>query len=146
MANNCINHISFRGTEDAVERFKEFHQTTRENQTTDHYSWNDMSSDRGVELQGEIEDNRFVCLSPWSPPLDLLIALASEFNLEFCIQYEELGSYAFGVAIIKINETDEVYLTEEEIKSFEDVNGDINSDDMETYLLKEAKSSGLDIF
>lgn len=146
MANNCINHISFRGAEDAVERFKEFYETTRKKQTADHYSWNELSPDRGVELQGEIENNRFVCLSPWSPPIDLLTALASEFNLEFYIQYEELGSYTVGLAIINTDEVEELYLSDQEIKRFEDESGDINFDAMEDYLLNEAVKAGLDIF
>lgn len=151
MPNHCINYVSFRGDEDSVNKFKEhLNQKIEESISNDKYVWGELGDCRGVFFEEYLDENQedynhFICISAWSPEIDLFQKLAEIFNVEFCIQFEELGNTVYGVAIVDSKTIQEVYLEAEDIDKF--VGGEyIDFDAMDEYLLSNAKEAGLDIF
>lgn len=153
MANNCINYVSFRGDEENIKNFKHsLKQKIEESISNGEYVWGNLGDWRGVYFENYLDENEqdynhFVCVSAWSPEIDLFKLLSQMFNVEFFIEFEELGNGVVGCIQIKPTETKINYLSSSEIDSaYDKIEEDWDFEALEIINLEAARKAGLDIF
>lgn len=153
MPNNCINYVSFRGDEENVKNFKHsLKQKIEESISNEKHVWENLGDWRGVYFENYLDENEqdqnhFVCISAWSPEIDLFNLLSKMFNVEFFIEFEELGNGVVGCIQIKPTETKINYLSSSEIDSaYDKMEEDWDLEALEIINLEAARKAGLDIF
>ena len=136
MANWCSNSVAFEGNEIALEQVKlEFvKMQIRENQENCGQLPEFISDkNRGYFFDILLEDGGciFNYQTRWSPNTEVLTQIAERFNVDFILDYEEIGNQIYGVSVYSNNELTEICLEEEDFEQYS------YNEETDTYTVEE---------
>ena len=124
MANRCSNSVAFEGNETSLEQVKlEFRKMQiRENEENCGQLPEFISDkNRGYFFDILLEDGGciFNYQTRWSPNTEVLTQIAERFNVDFILDYEEIGNQIYGVSVYSNNELTEICLEEEDFEQYD---------------------------
>ena len=67
----------------------------------------------------------------WSPNTEVLTQIAERFNVDFILDYEEIGNQIYGVSVYSNNELTEICLEEEDFEQYD------YNEETDTYFFEE---------
>ena len=123
MANWCSNSVAFEGNEIALEQVRlEFRKMQiRENEKNCGQLPEFISDkNRGYFFDILLEEGGciFNYQTKWSPNTEVLMQIAERFNVDFILDYEEIGNQIYGVSVYSNNELTEICLEEEDFEQY----------------------------
>ena len=123
MANWCSNSVAFEGNEIALEQVRlEFRKMQiRENEKNCGQLPEFISDkNRGYFFDILLEEGGciFNYQTKWSPNTEVLTQIAERFNVDFILDYEEIGNQIYGVSVYSNNELTEICLEEEDFEQY----------------------------
>ena len=124
MANWCSNSVAFEGNETALEQVRlEFikMQILENEENCGQLPEFILDKKRGYFFDILLEDGGciFNYQTRWSPNTEVLTQIAERFNVDFILDYEEIGNQIYGVAVYSNNELSEIYLEEEDFEQYD---------------------------
>ena len=136
MANWCSNSVAFEGNETALEQVKlEFiKMQIRENkENCGQLPEFILDKKRGYFFDILLEDGGciFNYQTRWSPNTEVLTQIAERFNVDFILDYEEIGNQIYGVSVYSNNELTEICLEEEDFEQYD------YNEETDTYFFEE---------
>ena len=123
MANWCSNSVAFEGNETALEQVKlEFKkmQICENKENCGQLPEFILDKNRGYFFDILLEDGDciFNYQTKWSPNTEVLTQIAERFNVDFILDYEEIGNQIYGVSVYSNNELTEICLEEEDFEQY----------------------------
>ena len=123
MANWCSNSVAFEGNETALEQVKlEFikMQLCENKENCGQLPEFISDKNRGYFFDILLEDGGciFNYQTKWSPNTEVLTQIAERFNVDFILDYEEIGNQIYGVSVYSNNELTEICLEEEDFEQY----------------------------
>ena len=136
MANWCSNSVAFEGNETALEQVKlEFIKMQIRENKENCGQLPEFISDkkRGYFFDILLEDGGciFNYQTRWSPNTEVLTQIAERFNVDFILDYEEIGNQIYGVSVYSNNELTEICLEEEDFEQYD------YNEETDTYFFEE---------
>ena len=124
MANWCSNSVAFEGNETALEQVKlEFikMQILENEENCGQLPEFILDKKRGYFFDILLEDGGciFNYQTRWSPNTEVLTQIAERFNVDFILDYEEIGNQIYGVSVYSNNELTEICLEEEDFEQYD---------------------------
>ena len=124
MANWCSNSVAFEGNEIALEQVKlEFKkmQILENEENCGQLPEFILDKKRGYFFDILLEDGGciFNYQTRWSPNTEVLTQIAERFNVDFILDYEEIGNQIYGVSVYSNNELTEICLEEEDFEQYD---------------------------
>lgn len=123
MANWCNNSVAFEGNETDLEQIKmEFRKMITKEQNENCGQLPEFISDesRGYffDIVWEEGDCIFNYQTKWSPNTEALKHIAERFNVDFILDYEEMGNQIYGRTIFSDGELTDIYLEDEDFEKY----------------------------
>ena len=136
MANWCSNSVAFEGNETALEQVRlEFikMQILENEENCGQLPEFILDKKRGYFFDILLEDGGciFNYQTRWSPNTEVLTQIAERFNVDFILDYEEIGNQIYGVAVYSNNELTEICLEEEDFEQYD------YNEETDTYFFEE---------
>ena len=136
MANWCSNSVAFEGNETALEQVRlEFikMQILENEENCGQLPEFILDKKRGYFFDILLEDGGciFNYQTRWSPNTEVLTQIAERFNVDFILDYEEIGNQIYGVSVYSNNELTEIYLEEEDFEQYK------YNEETDTYFFEE---------
>ena len=136
MANWCSNSVAFEGNEIALEQVKlEFKkmQILENEENCGQLPEFILDKKRGYFFDILLEDGGciFNYQTRWSPNTEVLTQIAERFNVDFILDYEEIGNQIYGVSVYSNNELTEICLEEEDFEQYD------YNEETDTYFFEE---------
>ena len=124
MANWCSNSVAFEGNETALEQVRlEFikMQILENEENCGQLPEFILDKKRGYFFDILLEDGGciFNYQTRWSPNTEVLTQIAERFNVDFILDYEEIGNQIYGVSVYSNNELTEICLEEEDFEQYD---------------------------
>ena len=136
MANWCSNSVAFEGNETALEQVRlEFikMQILENEENCGQLPEFILDKKRGYFFDILLEDGGciFNYQTRWSPNTEVLTQIAERFNVDFILDYEEIGNQIYGVSVYSNNELTEICLEEEDFEQYD------YNEETDTYFFEE---------
>ena len=136
MANWCSNSVAFEGNETALEQVRlEFikMQILENEENCGQLPEFILDKKRGYFFDILLEDGGciFNYQTRWSPNTEVLTQIAERFNVDFILDYEEIGNQIYGVSVYSNNELTEICLEEEDFEQYD------YNEETDTYFFKK---------
>ena len=136
MANWCSNSVAFEGNETALEQVRlEFikMQILENEENCGQLPEFILDKKRGYFFDILLEDGGciFNYQTRWSPNTEVLTQIAERFNVDFILDYEEIGNQIYGVSVYSNNELTEICLEEEDFEQYD------YDEETDTYFFEE---------
>ena len=136
MANWCSNSVAFEGNETALEQVRlEFikMQILENEENCGQLPEFILDKKRGFFFDILLEDGGciFNYQTRWSPNTEVLTQIAERFNVDFILDYEEIGNQIYGVSVYSNNELTEICLEEEDFEQYD------YNEETDTYFFEE---------
>ena len=136
MANWCSNSVAFEGNETALEQVRlEFikMQILENEENCGQLPEFILDKKRGYFFDILLEDGDciFNYQTRWSPNTEVLTQIAERFNVDFILDYEEIGNQIYGVSVYSNNELTEICLEEEDFEQYD------YNEETDTYFFEE---------
>ena len=125
MANWCSNTVVFEGEPEAIEQIQQLFKSMAEKQQKE--NWGQLpdfveDSNGGYFFdiyQDDDVTDVFQYETKWSPNIEVVQAIAEQYNVNFTQDYEELSNGVCGRAIFSDKLLTDIYLEDEDFEQYE---------------------------
>jgi hypothetical protein len=123
MANWCNNKVTFNGNQESLEKVSNLFQTMIENESKGNIGQMPEFIEREYGYffeiyQDETDECTFEYETRWSPNIEILWTIANHYNVQFVLDYEELGCMVFGKTIYENEILTDYFLNQCDFQDF----------------------------